>query len=327
MNKYDFSAGIYHNFPGHDRFDFPQYLERVTSGFGGETFLIFGSDKTVLYDSGMAYCATDTISKIKKKLNEKSRDKLDIVLISHTHYDHVGALPYVIDEWPEVVVYGAPKAKEVFKSEGAIKTMERLGEAARDAFGPKHNNQDINKKNSLFKIKANGMRIDKVVYEDDIIDIGNINIRVLETKGHTDCSLTFALEPMKILLNSESTGVLRGPDYMHTAFVKNYWESIQSAYKCKAYKATQLMIPHYGLAPLGYVDEFFNWYIKLAKEEKNMIVSMHESGCDQDEIMKKYIQEYWSEERSKAQPFEAFLENGRHIINNIIRHYKEEDKC
>ncbi|MGI6722742.1 MAG: hypothetical protein ACOX4I_09490 [Anaerovoracaceae bacterium] len=45
------------NFEGHDRFAFPDFITSVSAGYGGESLLIEGSEKTALYDCGMAYCA------------------------------------------------------------------------------------------------------------------------------------------------------------------------------------------------------------------------------------------------------------------------------
>lgn len=324
MKKHDrdsFSASIYHSFPGQERFDFPEYLARVTSGFGGETFLIFGSEKTALYDCGMAYCSNETIKNIEKELKRRDRKSPDFILISHTHYDHIGALPYILKVWPDVEVCGAGKALEVFQSAGAKRTMERLGKAAWEVFSNAYRN--IYENSAEAEITAEGMRIDRIVKDDDIIDLGDIKVRVIECKGHTDCSLAYALEPMRLLLTCESTGVLRNPQVLHTAFVKNYWESIESAKKCKAYGANQLMVQHFGLTPKGYTDEFFDWYMEIAKAEKDMILTLHKAGLSKEEIMEKYIEAFWSSERGKAQPYVAFIENGRHIINNIIKLYKE----
>ncbi|MEG0157720.1 MAG: hypothetical protein RR661_08725, partial [Anaerovoracaceae bacterium] len=47
---------IFKDFEGYNRLDFPEGIVRVTAGFGGESLLILGEEKTALYDCGMAYC-------------------------------------------------------------------------------------------------------------------------------------------------------------------------------------------------------------------------------------------------------------------------------
>src|SRR5665648_1070419 len=105
-------ADGFRDFPGYDRRKYPDKIRRVTAGSGGEAFLILGTDKTVLMDCGMAYCAEDMIGNIKEILTAENR-KLDMIFLSHTHYDHIGGLPYVLKIWPEAIVYGADYCKRV----------------------------------------------------------------------------------------------------------------------------------------------------------------------------------------------------------------------
>ena len=67
-------------------------LINVTGGMGSSiSYLIIGDDKTVLLDCGMAYCAKNLINNIKLALPPDRR--LNYVLLSHSHYDHIGAVP------------------------------------------------------------------------------------------------------------------------------------------------------------------------------------------------------------------------------------------
>jgi len=74
------------------------YIKDVTGGKGGSAYLVLGKDKTALIDCGMAYCAPDLIKNIKKFLADGMR--LDYVFLSHSHYDHIGAIPYLREIWP-----------------------------------------------------------------------------------------------------------------------------------------------------------------------------------------------------------------------------------
>lgn len=303
--KHDSEA--FQNFENYDRFAYPDDIVRVTAGFGGEALLVFGSEKTALYDCGMAYCYDQLLKNISAALKERGRENLDYVLLSHTHYDHIGALPYIVAKWPKVTVCAAAKAKSVFEREGAKATMKRLGEAARDQFST-----------SKEPIRVDGLRVDQVVKDGDQISIGSEYFAVLETPGHTACSMTYVLEPAGIMFTSESTGVLKDPQCVETSALKSYQDTIVSAEKCKTYHAKQIICPHFGIFPEGFVDAYFDMYVKFAKEEKDFILSLAYEGYSYEEILKEYEKKYWTAQRGKSQPKPAFLENAKHIIGHII---------
>ena len=311
-----FSSDIYESFPGYDRFGYPDYIKRVTAGYGGETLLVFTEEKTALYDCGMAYCHEGTVENIKEALAEQGRDHIDYLLISHSHYDHIGAMPYILEQWPDTEVVGAAKAGRVFESKGAKATMKRLGIKAQETF-----------KGEPGEILADGFRLDRAVKDGDRIDMGcGKYFYVMETKGHTDCSLTYVLEPEKLMFLSESTGVLRKPDMIHTAILKSYEDSIASADKCAAYGAKQLIGPHYGLVPEFYTDNYFRQYKAAAEDLKDYILYWAEQGLDHDGLLKKVEEKCWSEERGRAQPKAAFLENAGYTVDLICREFLKKNK-
>ena len=77
---------------GYDRFAFPEGIRRVTAGRGGEAILILGEERTALLDCGMAYCGSRMVENLRRELDGR---KLDYVLLSHSHKEHNGELPYV----------------------------------------------------------------------------------------------------------------------------------------------------------------------------------------------------------------------------------------
>lgn len=313
LRKFPLREDSFLDFNGHNRQkDYPDNVVRVTAGRGGEAFLIFGSEKTTLYDCGMAYCHEGLLENIRHALRDRGKDSLDLVLISHTHYDHIGALPYILNTWPMVTVCGAAKACEVFQREGARRTMKRLGEAARDAYS-----------DSKEPVIVTPMRIDRIVKEGDRIQIGEGEyFQVLETRGHTDCSLTYVLEPDGLMFASESTGVLRNSEYMETAFLKSYQDTLESAEKCKAYGPKQIISPHYGIVPKGFCNQYFDLYVKCAEAEKAFILRCRDEGLCYEEILKRFEERFWSEERGDGQPKDAFYENARHSIKHILEVFK-----
>lgn len=296
---------FFENFAGHDRTDFPSPLVRVTGGPGGEAILILGSEKTALYDCGMACFADNLIENLKTVLNAEGKT-LDYILLSHTHYDHIGALPYVLQVWPEAQVCGLQKAKEVFAHPNARATMERLGNNAKALYGVEG-----------IEITAAGMRVDRVLADGDRISLGAETITAYETKGHTDCSASYLLSPEKILFTSESTGMQVTSMRVQTSPLKSYDDCFASAARLKTFDVNDLMLPHYGRLPSFRNQTYFDDFIKEAELEQHMLEEAIRQGLSDDELLQLHMRRYWSEKRNKAQPFAAYALNTQIIIRQL----------
>ena len=147
---------------GHDRFGFPDGIYRVTSMRGGEVYLIAGSQKTALYDCGMAYCGPQTVENIKEKLQQLGREHIDLIFLSHSHYDHMGALPFILKAFPDAQVLASAKCASVLSKPGATRLIKHLGETARDLYTP----------GSRLEIPIDGLRVDTVIGDGDVISLG-----------------------------------------------------------------------------------------------------------------------------------------------------------
>ena len=303
-----------------DRFHFPAQIIRVTSGHGGESLLIDGSEKTALYDCGMAYCGADTADNIVETLDQLkeqgriNKATLDYILLSHSHYDHMGGLPYILERFPDAMVYGSEKCKAVLDRENAKKLILQLGEDARKLYTPENNEP----------LKMDPIRVDAVLHDGDTISLGEETITAYETKGHTDCSLSFYLMPVSLLLASESTGILEGENYVHTPCLKSFPDSIESSYKCEVLHAKHIALPHFGMIPQWMNDHYFILFREECESKTDYVKDMLKQGLSYDEMLEKYIVKYWSPIKESEQPFEAFRINSGHILNALLRAIDEE---
>ncbi len=293
-----------------DRYDFPDNIVRVTAGAGSsESMLVFAGESTVLMETGMAYAHEELVSNIRRALAERGRSGIDYVTLSHSHYDHVGALPYVLEEWPGARVIASEKTKKVFRSEGAKKTMSRLAASAAENFGL-----------DAGGFSGDGLRVDITPHDNDLIDLGgNESIRVLETKGHTSCSLTYVFEPQKIMFSSESTGVMRKEGVLQAEIITSYRDAVESAEKCMAVRPKMLITPHYGLIPEDEILSFFIWFLIAAAKERDYVLASFDRTGSYDSTLSYFVERYWNEEWANGQPKEAFMENARYTVRNLLK--------
>lgn len=297
---------------GFDRFGFPDGIKRVTAGHGGEALLIFGSEKTALYDCGMAYCGEETVKNIEDALDGRP---LDYIFLSHSHYDHIGALPYIRDRYPDVVVYGSQKCADVLLRENARKLIAELGQEAKNLYTP----------DSGQPIRTDHLQVDVVLRDGDSVSLGAETMTAYETKGHTDCSLTYYLQPPGILFTSESTGILEGRDYVHTPILKSFPEAIASSYKCEGLHADHICLPHFGMLPQYYIEGYFAKFREECESKMTFVRGMMREGRTYDEMLDAYLRIYWTPAKEKEQPYEAFVINSRHILDALIRAVEEGD--
>ena len=305
--------GYFQNFQGHDRFDVPEPIYRVTGGNGGESYLIIGSEKTAILDCGMACWNRELISNIHEILDPLGRT-LDYVLMSHTHYDHIGALPYIVDEWPEVKACGAAKAVQVFGSEIARQTMRELGDNATELYGTEFG-----------PVKTDGLRIDIVMKDGDEVDLGDLKAVFYEAKGHTDCSASYMIEPIKVLFLSESIGQYEGPGRMGISVLKSFDQSLEAAKRMRGLGAKRIVSMHYGFIPESYNDKYFEEYIKEAEWERELIKKCIRKGLSDQEISDVHDAVYWEEKLREAHPYDAYHMNTMITIKIVRKEMEEED--
>jgi glyoxylase-like metal-dependent hydrolase (beta-lactamase superfamily II) len=153
--------------------------------FDSNIFLVTGN-RTVLVDAGIGFQAEDVNASVKKLLNGR---KLDVLVLTHRHYDHVGGANAIIREFsPSEVYIGEGDAEPLRKGDRASTLGAQFG-------GP------------LDPMNIKGLK------EGDVIDIGEHKLKVIETPGHTIGS---------ICLFDEVTGALFTGDTVFVGGIGRY---------------------------------------------------------------------------------------------------------
>ena len=273
------------------------------------TWLIKG-EKNVLYEAGMAYSADKMIENIKKELHGAP---LDAVILSHSHYDHVSGLPFVRKEWPEVVVYGSAYAAKILEKPTVRATMRNLSEEAAIGAGLA----------KLPEYDDDGICIDVLVKDGDVFWIGNTKIQVIETPGHTKCSVSYFIND-DVIMASETIGVFKGGWYM-PCYLVGYQMCLDAVDKLRALPAKHLFISHMGIQNAEDMETLWTFIREKLEVTKDEIVEILKHYNTQEERLQVMKERYHDNVVDESeQPTGAFLLNAAATLHVIEKECMEE---
>lgn len=279
-------------------------IVEVTGGPGGSAFLAVGSGKTALLDCGMAYCAEKLIHNIKQNLGGRN---LDYILISHSHYDHIGAIPWLKQEWPDSVVYGAAYARKVLRNPDALRTIRQLSRMASSIFA----------RRELGTYNESLLKVDEIIGNGSVVELGGFPIEVLETPGHTKCSLAFLLHG-DTLFASETTGCLSKAGRFYPGFITSCSQAVKAVALCRQINPAFIISPHLGFISAKDMPDYWQRSRRAIEETRDFILAAAQAGDTVQQILNKYEARFRDAQSSKEQPLQAFRLNTLAMITRLL---------
>ena len=271
------------------------------SGFGW--LQLITDEKTALIDCAMSINNDEILGALNEQLGNRP---LDYVLLTHSHFDHVGALSAIRKAYPEVKVIASAKTAKVFTSEGAKSFMKYMSDMIATARGIGESAFD-----------PSGLYVDTVVGENDEINLSETILKVLETKGHTDCSISFWCEKERTLFASESIGVWFGKYPINLEICKGYRDVLASIKKQRALGVKNLYISHYGLFTEGSPNEYFTMAEHCMIYYKNIVYTALAEGKNDEEICaicKEKIFDVMRENGIRMDSYDRWLVNTKAFV-------------
>jgi glyoxylase-like metal-dependent hydrolase (beta-lactamase superfamily II) len=123
--------------------------------FGSNVFVILGN-KTAAIDAGSEGNSSYTVSRIRDALGGRP---LDMLILTHAHYDHIGGVPAVVSEFG-CTVYAGKDARAIADADSSITLC------------------------GDFDGTPVQIEVEELA-DGDVIDLGGCRLRVIDAPGHT----------------------------------------------------------------------------------------------------------------------------------------------
>lgn len=279
----------------------------VMIGNIGLPAFLMDTPKPVLFDAGMSVMGPSYAEDIEKTLGPRQPD---LLCITHSHYDHLGASSYLKHRFPKLKLAGHPLVGEVMKNPRAVATMKGLSDAIRLLIGSMDQSTEFVPP-----------EIDVALKEGDIIDPGGgLTIRVLGTPGHTRDSLTYYIDPIGAVIPGEALGVVQLDGGICPEFLTDFNSYVASAQKIIAKDPLIILMPHGPSLTKDDAKEFLEGVIPAAYTWRDIILEcLHESGMDINTASERlFIRLY--DPSIISQEKNAFRVNLRAKVSCIARH-------
>jgi 2-aminobenzoylacetyl-CoA thioesterase len=242
-------------------------------------YLVEGDDSSMLVSGGTSYIIEDM-------LDQMSRFGLDLrrvtkCLILHAHFDHIGVIPYFKRKKPETEILASARGWEILNMPKAIQTINQSSLQVAERMGMA---EVVSRYDLDWSLDLDG----KTVREGDVLNPGGVDVHILETPGHSSCSISAYIPSAKILFPSDGGGI----PYLNTilpAANSNFTRYQESLEKLRPLDVDVVCADHYGYISGQEAAGFISRSAQIAAERRKDMEDAYRRNGDIDKAAKELV--------------------------------------
>lgn len=224
-------------------------------------YLLKGDNESMIISGGMSYLIPDLLQQFEVFSIDET--KITKLLILHTHFDHVGIVPFLKRRNSKLEVYASTRGWEILHMKKAIDTLNDFSRNVAKRMG----------REKVYAIYDLDWRDDirgMTIKEGDRINLGNLEICILDTPGHSSCSISAYGPHFKALFASEAGGI----PYKESIIAfgnSNFTEFQQNLKKLKDLDVEYFCADHYGYVVGEEARNIIRHTISVARKHRASI--------------------------------------------------------
>ncbi|MFH1242853.1 MAG: MBL fold metallo-hydrolase [Pseudomonadota bacterium] len=269
-------------------------------------YVVVGRDHSMIVNGGISAIVLDVLEQLETFGIDEER--ITKILILHAHFDHVGVVPFFRRRRPDMEIFASERAWDLLGTSRVRKTINELSRAVAKRVGAK----EVYEKYDLeWKDDISGA----AVYEGDRISLGDIQVQIHETPGHSSCSISAYLPELKALFASDAGGI----PYRDTIIASgnsNYTDFQQSLEKLKDLDVEYACADHYGYLTGTEARNFIHDTIREAEERRKSIEKIYRRTRDVDATVQEMVEAFYKENPD----YLLTPEISRGVYRQIVRH-------
>ena len=271
-------------------------------------YLLDGGNEAMIINGGLRYIVPEVLRQFEEfGIDEEKITKL---LILHSHFDHVGIVPFFKRRNPELEIYASPRAWKILGMQNAIDTINAFGRAITEKMGMAEtcSGYDLDWRDDVTGV---------AVSEGDRIRVGDIELHILETPGHSSCHISTHAPQLKVLFPSDGGGI----PYKGTIIPSgnsNFTQFQENLEKLKPLEFDYLCADHYGHVVGAEARDYIGRSIELAREHRATIEEAYRRTGDIDSTAQGMAAAFFAENPDYFITREIFEGVYRQMVRHIV---------
>ncbi len=223
--------------------------------------LLKGEGEYALIGGGMVHIVPEILEQLEMFGIEE--EKIRRIIILHAHFDHCGIVPFLKKRWPHATVTASAKAKELLALPKVIQGIEKMNQVLIEKNARQAAAEELG-------LSFQGIEVEEVVKEGDILPCGDLTMKVLDVPGHSSCSIAIHVPEEKAMFASDAGGIPFG-DKIFTAANSNFDKYQESLEKMAGYEIDVHLPEHYGARTGQDGRDFLQMTIEAAKADRSIL--------------------------------------------------------
>ena len=272
-------------------------------------YIIKGKKQRLMIDAGINMMGPAYIASLEKVFGDKNA--LNYVFATHSHFDHLGAIPYLKRKLPNLQAGAFERVGTLMKKKSVLDLMTYLSELQRGFFQNIVGDEDVHIEAVDFELNLK---------EGDRFDLGGVTCEVYEVPGHTNDSLAFYIPEIRALFPGEACGIPEGDKDAHVQveFLSSYDDYIASLEKIIRLQPKLLCMGHMCVFTDDDAAEYLQRSLDATPRYRELIETyLDAANGDIDSAVQSMAKKEYDEKGTIAQPRESYLENLKAQVRQV----------
>ncbi len=241
-------------------------------------FYLVRGEQALIVGGGMSH-ATPALDAQLRNLSIDAA-QVQYVVLTHSHFDHCGALPYLRQRFPGVQVLGTAAAAEVLAKQKVVDYNAKMNDAAAEQVG-------LRQQCLCVAERSEGLVVDRVVRDGEVVDLGDgVQVEFYEVPGHSRCCLATYVPAFKALFPTDTMPqpVQAWNDLSFPSAQYDFEQFLASLRRLTAFDVEILGLDHHGVLLGEQAKEYLKLSLARSLAFRDYVVARYAALGDLDAV-------------------------------------------